>query len=123
MLIIAFAALLQVTGDSTAPRKAVVNPRELMVEAIDAPDGSAHGTLTGEMADALKRGFGTAAPMRIDVTTAKRYRQEGCRRLNVAFSQDGVSLPDAPGGGPRRIDFGIDYCRDGRPPSSRAEAE
>ncbi|MYM95912.1 hypothetical protein [Duganella vulcania] len=123
MLIIAFAALLQATDDSTVPRKAVVNPRELMIEAIDAPDGSAHGMLTGEMAEALKRGFGTTAPLRIDVTTLKRYRQEGCRRLNVAFSQDDVRSPGAPGGGPRRIDFGIDYCRDGRPPSSRAEAE
>lgn len=104
-----------------APSRSVTNPRELMVEAIDAPDGSAHGVLTGETAGAIARGFATDAPLRIDVTTLKRYSQEGCRRLNVAFSQDGVRLPGAASRGAQRVDFGIDYCRDGRAPASRKE--
>lgn len=121
MLTILFAALLQTGTD--APPRAVANPRELMIEAIDSPDGKASGVLTGEMADAIGRGFGTDAPLMIEVTTLKRYRQEGCRRLNVSFTQRGVHLPGDSASGARRIDFGIDYCRDGRPPSSRAEAQ
>lgn len=122
MLTILFFGLLQAAANAGAPPKAVTNPRELMIEAIEAPNGSASGYLTGEMADAIGRGFGTDAPLRIDVTTLKRYRQQGCRRLNVAFSQQDVHLPGEPTSSARRIDFGIDYCRDGRPPSSRAEA-
>lgn len=117
MLTILFAALLQ-TVQGTPPRRGVTDPRELMVEAIDAPNGQAHGMLAGEMADALARGFDTDAPLNIDVSTLKRYRQTGCRRLNVAFSQDNVHLPGEQAHQPRRVDFGIDYCRNGRPPSS-----
>ena len=122
MLTFIFLALLQAEADSPAMPKSVVNPRELMIEAIDAPDGRASGVLIGEMADAIGQGFSTTAPLRIDVTTLKRYQQEGCRRLNVAFSQDGVRLPGEATGNAHRIDFGIDYCRNGRPPSSRTEA-
>lgn len=120
MLTILVATVLhagQVTLAVT-PRRSVADPRELMVEAIDAPDGQAHGMLAGEMAGALARGFDTNAPLNIDVSTLKRYRQDGCRRLNVAFSQENVRLPGEQGHQPRRIDIGVDYCRNGRPPSS-----
>ena len=122
MLTLIFLALLQANAGSTATPKPVTNPRELMIEAIDAPDGRASGVLVGDMADAIGQGFGTTAPLRIDVTTLKRYRQEGCRRLNVAFSQDGVRMPGESTGNARQIDFGIDYCRNGQPPASRTEA-
>lgn len=122
MLTLIFLALLQANVGSTVTPKPVTNPRELMIEAIDAPDGRASGVLVGDMADAIGQGFGTTAPLRIDVTTLKRYRQESCRRLNVAFSQDGVRMPGETIGSARRIDFGIDYCRNGQPPTSRTEA-
>jgi hypothetical protein len=122
MLILILLALLQADAGAGAIPRQVANPRDLMVEAIDAPDGRASGILNGEMADAIGQGFGTTAPLRIEVTTLKRYRQEGCRRLNVAFTQEGVRLPGEAVANARRIDFGIDYCRNGRPPSSRTEA-
>lgn len=115
-----FALLQSATGPTVTPRL-VVNPRDLLIEAIDAPDGTARGVLTGELADAIAQGFRTNAPLRIDVTTLKHYRQEGCRRLNMAFSQEDVHLPGETTGQSRRIDVGIDFCRDGRPPTSRVE--
>lgn len=120
MLTILLAAVLQRAQVPPRPPDGT-DPRDLMVEAIDAPDGSAHGVLKGEMAAAIARGFRTDAPINIDVTTLKRYRQPGCSRLNVAFTQDGVQLPGGLGRQRRRVDFGIDYCRDGRPPSSHEE--
>jgi hypothetical protein len=123
MLTAVLLALLQSAANAAMLPKPVANPRELLIEAIDAPDGTAHGVLTGELAEAIAQGFRTTAPLRIDVTTLTHYRQEGCRRLNVAFSQEGVHLPGEAAGTSRRIDVGIDFCRDGRPPSSRVEKE
>ena len=106
-------------------RVAVPDARPLLLAAIDAPDGRAHGLLSGPMADAITARFKATSPVYIDVSTEKRYAQPGCSRLNVRFWQDGVQLPNYGAGGvqaPRRqtIDFGINYCRDGKPPKSLA---
>jgi hypothetical protein len=99
-------------------RMQVENARALLVAAIDAPDGHAHGILSGDLADAITRRFRATTPIYIDVSTERRYAQEGCSRLKVRFWQDGVQLPG--GAAPRRqtVDVGINYCRDGRPPRS-----
>lgn len=99
-------------------RVSVVDARSLLIAAIDAADGQAHGALTGEIADAITQRFKGTTPIYIDVSTERRYAQAGCRRLKVRFWQDGVQLPGA--SAPRRqtIDFGINYCRDGLPPKS-----
>ncbi|MCM0609865.1 MAG: hypothetical protein KA711_12890 [Ideonella sp. WA131b] len=104
-------------------RLPVRDARQLMLAALDAPDGKAHGVLVGEVADAISQRFKATTPIHIDVRTEKRYAQPGCSRLSVRFWQDGVQLPNYGAGGvqaPRRqtIDFGINYCRDGQPPQS-----
>lgn len=92
--------------------------RPAMLAALQADDGQSHGILAGELADAITKRFGATSPIYIDVITEKRYAQTGCSRLKVSFWQDGVLLPGA--ATPRRqtIDFGINYCLDGRPPQS-----
>ena len=101
-------------------RLPVPDARPLLLAAIDAPDGRAHGLLAGPLADAITSRFRATSPIHIDVSTLRRYAQPGCSRLNVRFWQDGVHLPGA--AAPRRqtVDFGIDYCRDGLPPRSRS---
>ena len=99
-------------------RVAVPGARPLLLAAIDAPDGRAHGLLSGPMADAITARFKATSPVYIDVSTERRYAQAGCRRLKVSFWQDGVQLPGEPGPRRRTIDFGINYCRDGLPPRS-----
>ena len=98
----------------------LVDPGEAapVLAAIDAPDGRAHGVLSGPMADAITARFKATSPVYIDVSTERRYAQPGCRRLKVSFWQDGVQLPGEPGPRRRIIDFGINYCRDGLPPRS-----
>ena len=100
------------------PRAPVSDPRPVMVAALQSVNGEAHGILSGDSAEALTQRFAATSPIYIDVTTEKRYAQAGCARLNVRFWQDGVLLPGA--SSPRRqtIDFGINYCLDGRPPQS-----
>ena len=99
-------------------RMPVRDPKLLLIAAIDAPSGHAHGVLVGEAAEAITQRFKGTSPIYIDVSTERRYAQPGCSRLKVSFWQDGVQLPGATS--PRRqvIDFGIDYCGDGRPPKS-----
>lgn len=114
---------LGITGAASAQQRvAVPDARQLLIAAIDAPDGQAHGTLTGQLADAITERFKATTPIHIDVSTERRYAQAGCRRLNVRFWQDGVQLPGAPAPRRQTIDFGINYCRDGMPPKSLKEA-
>ena len=99
-------------------RTPVPDPRPLMLAAIDAQSGKAHGVLVGQVADAIRVRFQGTTPIFIDVTTQRRYAQPGCSRLTVTFWQDGVLLPDSPAPHRQTIEFGIDYCRDGTPPKS-----
>ena len=99
-------------------RIAVSDARPLLLAAIDAPDGRAHGVLSGPTADAITARFKATSPVYIDVSTERRYAQPGCRRLKLSFWQDGVQLPGAPGPRRQTIDFGLNYCRDGLPPRS-----
>lgn len=114
-LLVAFA--LPAFADDVR-RTPVPDARPLMLAALQATDGQAHGILTGEMADAITRRFGATSPIFIDVTTEKRYAQPGCSRLKVTFWQEGVLLPGALSPRRQTMDFGINYCLDGRPPQS-----
>lgn len=92
--------------------------RVLLVSAIDSSSGTAHGILIGPMAEALTANMKTSAPILLDVTTLRRYRQPGCSRLNVRFSQEGVVTPGTANARHRTFDMGLNYCRDGMPPQS-----
>jgi hypothetical protein len=99
-------------------RTPVPDARPLMFAALQSADGTAHGVLTGDMADAITRRFEATSPIYIDVSTEKRYRQPGCSRLKVLFWQEGVWLPEATAARKQTIEFGINYCLDGLPPKS-----
>ena len=103
---------------SAQDRTPVQDARPLLIAAIDAPTGEAHGMLVGEIADAITQRFKGTSPIYIDVTTERRYTQQGCRRLKVRFWQDGVQLLGVPAPRRQTVDFGINYCRDGQPPKS-----
>jgi hypothetical protein len=110
--------VLGITESNAQERISVPDARPLLLAAIDAPDGRAHGVLSGPMADAITARFKATSPVYIDVSTERRYAQAGCRRLKVSFWQDGVQLPGAPAPRRQTIDFGLNYCRDGLPPRS-----
>ncbi|MCB2020384.1 MAG: hypothetical protein KDG44_06250 [Burkholderiaceae bacterium] len=112
-------AVAGISGNALADdRVPVQDARQLLIAAIDTPSGEAHGVLVGEIANAITQRFRGTTPIFIDVTTERRYTQAGCSRLKVRFWQDGVQLPGVPAPRRQTIDFGINYCRDGRPPKS-----
>ena len=114
----AFADDVSHTSYSTVARTPVPDARPVMLAAIHATDGEAHGLLTGDVADAITRRFGATSPIFIDVTTERRYQQPGCSRLKVLFWQEGVLLPGAKAARKQTMEFGINYCLDGLPPKS-----
>lgn len=89
--------------------------KSLLLEAIDAPDGTARGVIVGPIARQFGTATGSTAPVAVDVTTLKRFNQQGCRRLNVSLKQANVPTQEG-----KLAEFGIDYqlnlCRDGSPP-------
>ena len=112
----AFADDVSLTPFPTVARTPVPDARPLMLAAIQATDGEAHGVLTGDVADAITQRFGATSPIFIDVTTERRYLQPGCSRLKVLFWQEGVLLPGAKAARKQTMEFGINYCLDGLPP-------
>lgn len=93
--------------------------KQLLLMAIDAPDGRASGVLTDAIADRfrLATGTGSTLPVLVEVSTLKHFRQEGCRRLNLRIRQEGA------GKGQFGIDYGINLCRDGSPPTEGMDLE
>lgn len=85
--------------------------------AIDAPDGKASGVLTDAVADKFRETTGSSLPVLVEVSTLKHFRQEGCRRLNLRIRQEGA------GKGQFGIDYGINLCRDGSPPTEGIDIE
>ncbi|AEB85695.1 MULTISPECIES: hypothetical protein [Comamonadaceae] len=99
-------------------RTPVPDARPVLLAALQSADGTAHGVLTGEMADAITKRFEATSPIYIDVSTERRYREPGCSRLKVLFWQEGVRLPEAKAPRKQTIEFGINYCATGLPPKS-----
>jgi len=90
--------------------------KQLMLEAIDAPSGTARGVIVGPIAGKFGATTGSVAPIVAEVSTLKSFKQEGCKRLNVRLKQGNVPMKDG-----RLADFGVSYglnlCRDGSPPT------
>jgi len=110
--------LLCATAHAEPVRTPVPDARPVLLAALQSADGTAHGMLTGEIADAITKRFEATSPIYIDVSTERRYREPGCSRLKVHFWQEGVRLPEAKAPRKQTIEFGINYCATGLPPKS-----
>ena len=118
LALVAIVSHLAVGAQGGSTRVPVDDVRILLISAIDSPTGQAQGVLTGQMASLITDRFKAAGPILIDVTTERRYRQPGCSRLKLTFSQDGVNLPGASGPERKTVDIDLNYCRAGTPPKS-----
>jgi len=113
LLIIWLSAPLFVSVDVSAAEYATVKP--LLMQAIDAPGGAAKGILTGPIAEKMHQTTQSRDPVRVEVTTLKTYKQEGCKRLNVRLVQPNALTKDG-GRADFTVDYGINLCRDGTAP-------
>lgn len=92
--------------------------KQAMIEAIDAPDGTLGGRLSGPIAERFAVTTGSKKPVIFKITTEYAFPQEGCKRFNAHLSQDDVPKKD---GSRTTFDFsyGINLCRDGSPAPMR----
>ncbi|WP_299159652.1 hypothetical protein [Accumulibacter sp.] len=90
--------------------------KQHLIAAIDAPDGRSDGELSGRMAEFFKGQTRSPAPVRVQVTTLRKFAEAGCARLEATLIQDDVPTKDG-----KRIPLAVRYelnlCRDGQPPS------
>lgn len=93
-----------------------VSAKALLMQALNAPDGKAKGVIEGQEADKIHAVTGASDPVKAEVSTIRKFKQEGCSRLKLRLIQ-----PNAPTKDGKRVDFALDYelnlCRDGSPPS------
>ncbi len=111
------ATLLFLAISPMAGAESSATVRQLLLMAIDAPDGKASGVLNDPVADRFRQASGSTLPVLVEVSTLKHFRQEGCRRLNLRIRQEGT------GKGQFGIDYGINLCRDGSPPTEGIDLE
>jgi hypothetical protein len=108
---VATLALAPLTAQANGAQVSSIRP--LLLAAIET--GRAEGTLAWPGADAIRRQFGSTAPIRISVRVVKPLTDPLCKRLEVTTSQDGVieagKRPET-----KSLKYEINYCRDGRFP-------
>lgn len=86
--------------------------KQLLIQAIDAPDGKTSGIMVGNIASFLRKATHSNLPLIANVTTVGKFSQPGCKRLNIHLSQPGVKTTT---GESENFDvaYGINFCRDG----------
>jgi len=93
-----------------------VSVKALLMQALNEPNGADKGIIEGKEADAIHTATGAFDPVRAEVSTIKKFNQEGCSRLAVKLIQP--NTPTKEGG---KTDFALNYelnlCRNGMPPS------
>ena len=107
---------------SVAHAAEYTSTKPLLLQAIDAPDGRAQGEIVGPIADKFREATKSSAPLMAEVTTIKGFKQEGCKRLNLRLKQANVMTRE---GKPAEfaVDYGINLCRDGSPPTEGMDLE
>ncbi len=90
--------------------------RGFLVTALQASDGRSGGVLTGRVPTLMASMFSTSAPLRVDVSTLRKYSEPGCARLNVKFSQAAVIAAKDAAPADKVFAVQLNYCLDGRPP-------
>lgn len=108
--------LLMIAQCSPALAAQPASVKALLMQAMDSPDGASRGIIEGQEADKIHAVTGASDPVRAEVSTIRKFKQEGCSRLKLRLIQ-----PNAPTRDGKRMDFALDYelnlCRDGSPPS------
>ncbi len=109
LLVLALPTLVSAESSATV--------KQMLLMAIDAPDGKAGGVLTDSIADRFREMTGSPLPVLVEVSTLKHFRQEGCRRLSLRIRQEGA------GKGQFGVEYGINLCRDASPPTEGVDLE
>ena len=64
--------------------------KQVLIAAIDAPDGRSDGDLSGRMAEFFKGQTRSSGQVRVQVRTLRKFAEAGCARLEATLIQDDV---------------------------------
>ena len=92
--LLAVATLCLLTTSASASQSTSV--KALLMQALNTPSGAAKGIVEGKEADAIHAATGAIDPVRAEVSTIKKFKQEGCSRLAVRLIQP--NTPSKEGG-------------------------
>lgn len=107
------ALLLLVAISATAQAD---DMKHFLFQALSSPNGSADGVLSEDkISDYFKQQTHSTEPVKVSVSTIKRFKQDGCSRLVVTLGQDKVPLKTG-GIAPFSLRYELNLCRDGSPP-------
>lgn len=115
--LLCLAAMAMLAGAAQASENKSV--KALMLHALNSPDGNASGIVEGKVADKIHETTGSYDPVRCEVSTVRRYKEEGCSRLSIKLIQPNTPTKEGP-----KTDFALNYeldlCKSGMPPRSTA---
>lgn len=111
-----FATLFVALSADAHAEEYITDIKQAMIKAIDAPPGTVKGRLGGPIGQYFAQQTRSTAPVMVEITPVKSFKQKGCKRLKVTISQAAVPTQDG-----QKVDLALDYelnlCRDGTPPS------
>ena len=115
------AALALVVGTAHAE----TDFRELLLEAVRSPSGTAQAFVEGPVAEKIRNGLKNPdVRVLADVTTLSKLKQEGCKQLSLRFTTPGSMMQSKEGTAvPFEMRMSVNMCPDGYPPMSEAGME
>ena len=119
-LIVGLSMMASISLASSLDEYGSVKP--LLFQALDAPNGTIQGEVTGAIAEKINSTTKSTSAVIATVTTIKQFKQEGCSRLNLHLQQADVmtttgKVTDFV------VDFGLNLCKDGSPPSESIDLD
>jgi hypothetical protein len=78
-------------------------------------NGSSAGVVEGDIVHKISEQTHSLEPVTLSVETIKKYKQQGCARLNYTLKQDKALLKNG-GTTPLTSSWQMNICEDGKPP-------
>lgn len=96
--------------------------RELLLEAVRSPSGTAQANVEGPVAEKIRDALKNPnVRVLADVITVTNLKQEGCKQLSLRFTTPGTMMQSKEGPAvPFEMRMGVNMCPDGYPPMSEA---
>lgn len=91
--------------------------KETIARVIDAPGGVLRGNLEGDALAGFQAITRSTEPVLAQITVVKRFKQEGCARVQLDFRQEKVPTITLQSGTFVTPPIQMNLCRDGVPPA------
>jgi len=117
LILATLAASAVLCGNATAQTR---DFKPLVVGALDAPAGELTKTFAANTpwVQVMRQKLGTEGPITVTTKVVKKFKEEGCGRVEATFLVHDAKVVKASARGVEdtRFSFQLNVCRDGMPP-------